>query len=304
MRQWLHGSSTLNQNHQKRGESVLLPGSCTWLLKQPIFQEWFQQRSSKRTLWLNAGPGAGKSVICAYAVRHTKKTLPLAGVAYHYYSFDERLSSLTTCRNIAEQLFYQVCAQLDEIPDHMHAVVQNDNNLENLQELIKLLIAELSDTYIFLDGLDEECTEKQKWSDASEVVDFFAELANMESSTARLWCSSQPQPCVGRKLMNFPTIHITQADNTGDIEAYIANALPILESLEVDPETKISMLRELKSEARGSFLWASLMVDTVSKATSLKHLQEEVQMGLPTDIEKYYSRKIRSLACEQRGLVR
>lgn len=304
IRQWLHGTSTLNESRQRKGESVLAPGSCTWLLKHPKFERWFDKQSSKRTLWLNASPGMGKSVLCAFAVQYTKKALPFAGVAYHYYSFDERVTSLTTYRNIAGLLFDQVSSQADEVSDHIHAIVKNrSDSLEIIKELIKLLVAELSHTYIFIDGLDEECTDPDMWSEASEVVDFFEDLASAEPSNVRLWCSSQPQPCVGKKLNQFPTIQMSEENNRSDIADYIAGALPMLEDLDIDPGTKALTLEDLRLKARGNFLWASLMVDTVSKATSFSDLQEQLHKGLPVDVEKYYTRKIHALPCNQRGLV-
>lgn len=305
MRDWLRGASTLNESRQRRGESVLRSNACGWLLDHTNFKTWFDQHSSQRTIWLNASPGMGKSVTCAFAVKHTKETLTNAATAYQYYSFDERVPALTVYRNIAVQLFDQLHSQTDDVPEHIHGHVQmRSDSVESIKELIKLLVVEMPQTYIFIDGLDEECDERGKWTEASDVVDFFENLAKDEQFSLRLWCSSQQRPCVRSKLMHFPTIDMNEDDNSGDIAAYIENMSPVLDALDVDPGTKALIFEDFKNQARGNFLWVCLMVDTVSRATSIKHLQEEVRKGLPSDCEKYYARKISSLASDQLGLVR
>lgn len=207
-------------------------------------------------------------------------------------------------RNIAEQLYDQLYLQDDEISDNMYDLVRNKgDNTDSLKEMIKLMVSELSQTYIFLDGLDEECTDKSRWDEVDDVVSFFKDLAENEWSTIGLWCSSQDRPKVREKLETFMQIQLDEGTNKGTIEGFFANAMPKLRALDVDPGTKKLVMEELKKKACGNLLWATLMVDTIGEATSLLDLQRQLKDSLPQDFEKYYARKIGTVEAKNRGTV-
>jgi hypothetical protein len=254
---------------------------------------------------LRGGCGTGKTVICSYAVTHVRSTVVDAGVAFHYYRFDGPVSSTMVLRNIAEQLYDQLYLQDDDISDNVHDLARNkSDNTESLKEMIKYLVSELSQTYIFLDGLDEECTDRTRWEEACDAVTFFKSLAEEDSSTVGLWCSSQDRVNIREKLDSFPLIQLDESTNKGTIEAFFASAAPLLDDLDVDPGTKTLVIDELRSKARGNLLWASLMVDTIRDATSLQDLQKQLKDALPSDFERYYARKIEAVEEKSRGTVR
>ncbi|OCL03472.1 hypothetical protein AOQ84DRAFT_433927 [Glonium stellatum] len=301
--EWLRRGSTLNESnfrHQTRGISALKgPGerTCGWLLKDGTFQEWINENSS--TLWLNAPPGTGKSVLCASVVRHIKETRPLSGIAYQYYRFDEQCSSMQAFRNIAEQLFEQFHDQLQDIPDQLHTFVRKNNgDPENIKKFIEFIVSELP-AYILIDGLDEGT----EWPEVYEVVQFFEELACMTLPAVRLWCSSQDRRWIRQSLEHFKVIQVDEHRNSSDIEEYLKSSLPRIRSLDIDVGTKILILYDLKRQTRGNFLWASLMVEAISAAASLEDIQELIQKGLPKDYEVYYDRKLRSIKAEDRTLA-
>jgi hypothetical protein len=245
-------------------------------------------------------------VVCSYVVTYVKSAAVDAGVAFHYYRFDEQVPSTTVYRNVAEQLYDQLYLQEDDdISDPMHDLTKNKgDNQESLKEMIKLLVYELSRSYIFVDGLDEECTDGKRWEDASDVVSFFKSLAEEEGSTVGFWCGSQDRSNIREILGSLPQLQLDESTNKGTIESFFATAMPLLDSLDVDPGTKTLVIDELKTKARGSFLWASLMVDTIRDATSLQYLQKELSDALPKDFERYYARKIGAIEEKHRSTVR
>lgn len=311
MRQWIRGGSNLNDSnirHQKRGERAFATTAegYSWLLQADCFKNWIAQKDASRGVWLRGSCGTGKSVICSYVIKYVKSTAVDAGVAFHYYRFDEQVPSTTVYRNVAEQLYDQLYLQEDDdISDSMHDLVKNkSDNQESLKEMIRLLVYELSQSYIFVDGLDEECTDVKRWEDASDVVGFFKGLAEEEGSTVGFWCGCQDRSNIREILTSFPKLQLDESTNKGTIESFFANTMTILESLDVDPGMKALVIDELKTKARGSFLWASLMVDTIKDATNLQELQKELSDALPKDFESYYSRKIRAIEEKHRGTVR
>jgi len=61
---WLRPTDMENDQEYLRRTRVEYPGTCTWLLGDETFQEWFDQQPdmavSPKLLWLNGKPGAGK----------------------------------------------------------------------------------------------------------------------------------------------------------------------------------------------------------------------------------------------------
>jgi len=243
-------------------------------------------------------------VISSYVVTHVRSTAVDAGVAFHYYRFDGPVSSTMVFRNIAEQLYDQLYLQDDDISDNVHDLARNkSDNSDSLKEMIKYLVSELSQTFIFLDGLDEECTDKIRWEEACDALCFFKGLAEEEASTVGLWCSSQDRSNIREKLDSFPLIQLGEETNKGTIESFFASATPLLDDLDVDPGTKTLVIDELRSKARGNLLWANLMLDTIREATSLQDLQKHLKDALPQDFERYYARKIEAVEEKNRGTV-
>jgi hypothetical protein len=207
-------------------------------------------------------------------------------------------------RNIAEQLYDQLHLHEDDISDVVHDLANKSNNENNLKEMIRLLVSELSQTYIFLDGLDKECADKARWDHASEVVSFFRSLAEDEWTAVGFWCGSQYRSNIRDILGPFLKIQLDERTNKDTIEAFFANAMPLLDPLDVDPGMKTLAIDELKTKTRGNFLWASLMVYTIRDATSLQDLYKQLRDAFPEDFERYYARKIEAIEEKHRSTVR
>ena len=61
---WLRPTDMESDQEYLRRMRVEYPGTCTWLLEDETFQEWFIQQPDMavppKLLWLNGKPGAGK----------------------------------------------------------------------------------------------------------------------------------------------------------------------------------------------------------------------------------------------------
>ncbi|KUJ10194.1 uncharacterized protein LY89DRAFT_627632 [Mollisia scopiformis] len=306
VRQWIQGMSTLNESNylrQRKGERALERSTATypWLLQTTDFQAWLSQKASTRGLWLRGGSGTGKSVVCSYVIKHIKATTADAAIAFQYYSFNEPLSSTTVYRNIVQQLLDQLYLKGDDVSDEIYDLTKNkSDNQESMKEMIVLLISELSQTFILLDGLDEECVDN-RWEEASEVVSFLSSLA--KDATAGLWFSSQERSSINRVLGSLPTIQLSEMTNKDTVEAFLTNAIPLLEDMNLDPGTQTLVIEELKSKARGNFLWAFLMIEDIRDAPNLQDLQRRLKDALPGDFEKYYHQKIQGIDEKHRHTV-
>ena len=305
MRQWLKGSSTAlnesNDRHHEQYRRQRKPGTCSWLCSHEAFKDWLNPSTNRSNLWLRAPRGVGKSVLCAYAAQQ----VPSCSVR-QYYTFDEDFSALQVYRSLAEQLADQIFAQLDDMPEEVHKYTQNSassSKCEDVKMVIRLLLCRISTTYVFLDGLDEECDDKKRWEELGEVLSFFTEIGTTDCSRLRLWCSSQDRADLRKSLDTFTMIEVDKKLNHLDIETCLAERIRSLESQEIDPGYRTLILGDLLGKADGRFLWASLMLDEIADAPSLRSVQQRIQQGLPDDYARYYHRKLDKISHSQKEVV-
>ncbi|RDW66363.1 hypothetical protein BP6252_09998 [Coleophoma cylindrospora] len=308
LRQWIRGGHLLNESndrHQHKHEKVLLEGTGEWINIDERWKRWKDPKSEVNVLWLNGDPGVGKSVVCAYGARSIRGEDTSCATASQYFSFDEAESLSTVYRNIAEQLFHQLYSVDEEVSDHVYDVTQRPGNeaTSSLKMLIRLFSLELKSTYIFLDGFDEEHSVKERWDNTSDIVSFFTGLAKEPRSTLKLWCSTQKYRKIQDLMKDAETIDLTPTKNGADIEALFAHALRTRNFVELDPVKTDQLLSNLKQQVHGNFLWASMMLDMISDASSLKQLQDMVTEGLPEDFEKYLANRMKRVKRTHHGLL-
>ncbi|KAL9577947.1 MAG: hypothetical protein Q9212_006039, partial [Teloschistes hypoglaucus] len=304
VREWLRARNEANIRYQSRNLACREPGTSEWLGGIENFQKWLDCTNTFPVVWLSAAPGMGKSVLCAHTVEHIKVLKPRSAVAVHYYRFDEQYTALETYRVIAEQLFDQWWDKTQDVPDNLHAqTLSSANDPNKIKGFIQLLLEHHATAYILLDGIDEECDQQSKWTDALEVIEFFEGLAKSKPASLRLWCSSQDRLCVRNKMQNHPTIGMTEESTAEDIAKFLAKALPMLDVDEVDPGTEHVILQDLKNKAQGNFLWAHLMVQSLEQADNLDDIIRRVQEGLPLELDRYYERIVQSINVEHRTLA-
>lgn len=289
--------------HHNRRVNEREPGTGDWLFRHPYFVRWLDADSASRVLWLNGGPGVGKSFMCAYAVQQLEQQVSRS-VAYHYFRFDEPdVSPLAIYRNIASSLLHDIYKDGEEVPDLVFDKTREKLGEQSMKSLIEVLVSELSSTFIFLDGIDEECSNDGRWKTASHIMNFFIDLSERPGSTLKLWCSSQDWGKVRDLLATADRIHLEASVNNSDIERYCKAALQ-RDFGDINNAVKDKLLEDIKNQVNGNFLWAALMLPTLSEAESIGEMQKRVQQGLPMGFEKYLTEKIRSTDKSNYNLVR
>jgi hypothetical protein len=296
-----------NHRHQEQNTRCRNTKTCTWILNEELFINWLDPTAASPVLWVKAAPGVGKSILTAYAIEEIQNSSQgTAATCFQYYSFDEEFSALQVLRALAEQLSNRLWEQTSDIPEDIHALTQKSTTSSktgDVEDVLRQLIKRITMTYVFLDGLDEECDNGPRWRQLKHVLNFLTDLAMYEKLPIRIWCSSQPRTCVDGELQLYPTLHVTPHLNERDIERYLKDRITVLDDLELDEGYQNLVLTDLRSRADGCFLWASLMLDSITNASSLQAIQEYINEGLPTDYERYYMKKLESIATKDRALV-
>lgn len=310
IRSWL-GGQTVNESTLHRHRNNLdvnrhangFP-TCEWLFKDSQFQDWIQGTSSKPILWLFAGPGSGKSVLCSHAVEYTRNLGDAQARSLHFYEFDNEHTAIVTARNLAIQLLEDYWLLNKDVPDDLQSTSQKSSaDLINVFEFIRVLIGKLPKVYIFLDGLDEECT-MARWKEAIKIVDFVGLLAETSPKTVRVWYSSQDRPIIRQQLESHLVLNVKEQLRVA-VDEHISLKVPGIRNPEVDNDTRTWILTELKQRADGNFLWASLMLKTIeNEVGSFDEMELFIKEGLPKDLDAYYRRIVSRYEKRERELAR
>lgn len=306
---WLGGQafneSTLTR-HQNNLDVISAGTTCDWLFEETMFLEWIDGTSAKPIIWLFAGPGSGKSVLCSHAYQYVENLVleTKVTVALHFYAFDDQNSAVTTARGLAAQFFAQYWCLHKDIPEDVRdASLKSAASLANILDFIRLLVSRLPRIYIFFDGMDEECNSA-RWKEAVKMAEFFISLAETFPCIVRLWYSSQDTFLIRQKLENFPVLNIK--DRIAEaVDKHITSKVPGLDNVEVGQETRDWILTELQSRAEGNFLWASLMLKTIeNEVSSFDEMERFIKEGLPQDLDQYYKQIFSRYEMRERELAR
>lgn len=310
IRSWL-GGQTINEStlHRHRNNLDINrhttgPSTCDWLVKDSKFQDWIKGTSSKPVLWLFAGPGSGKSVLCSHAIEYVKNVCETQAQCLHFYEFDNEHTAIVTARNLGIQLFEHYWLLNQDVPEDLQRISQKSGaDLVNVFEFIRILVGKLPKVYIFLDGLDEECT-MARWKEAIKVMEFVNLLAETSAKTVRVWHSSQDRPIIRQELENYLALNVKEQIRVA-VDEHISMKVPGICNPEVDQNTRTWILSELKQRADGNFLWASLMLKTIeNEVSSFDEMELFIKEGLPKDLDAYYRRIIDRYEKRERELAR
>ena len=88
-----------------------MPGSCEWIRKEQNFNRWVEVHSlQSRVLWIHGVPGARKSVLSSYIVKH----LGDARLSYQYFYFRYGEQQNRSVNALLRSIAYQTAWELPE----------------------------------------------------------------------------------------------------------------------------------------------------------------------------------------------
>lgn len=310
IRSWL-GAQTIYETtlHRHRNNLDVSRGAtgsptCEWLFRDPKFQDWIKGTSSKPIFWLYAGPGSGKSVLCSHALEYVKNSGGIQAQCLHFCEFDNEHTAIVTARNLASQLFDRYWIWQQDVSEDLQSISQKSGaDLINLFEFIRVLVEKFPKVYIFLDGLDEECTTT-RWKEAGKIVEYVNLLAETSPRTVRIWYSSQDRPVIRQQLESHLILNVKEQIRVV-VDKHISLKVPGICNPEVDQDTRAWILSELKQRADGNFLWATLMLKTIeNEVHSFDEMERFIKEGLPKDLDAYYRRIFARYEKRERELAR
>ena len=153
--------------------------------------------------------------------------------------------------------------------------------------------------YLLLDALDESDNDR-----IPEVISLLQEVTTSEA-TLKVLVASRPGPIISSRLAGSAYYLILEDKNKKDIEQMIASSIGFLQ--DSDRTTFEWISSYILSQARGVFLWVSLIVSDIKRLAlddgwSEAELKAEVK-ALPVSLVPYYKRITSFLARQEPSRV-
>jgi ankyrin repeat protein len=298
---------------QEKGNRV--PGTCQWILTNPIYKRWLASQS--QLLWLSGGPGKGKTMFAIFLTQELERLASQStNVAVTFFfcgSSYRRNTAVDVIRGILFRLLISHPSLYQYIKRHYEiqkGLLFADSSLEPLWDIFEKVIRDtgLEAIYCVLDGLDE-CELSSLKILLSKLVSIFpkdsADAQRPKTRLKLLCISREYAECILEKLRTYPRIKLDpDSDKTvrGDLEQYISVKVDEL-SAEKDYSEEVRSLAKAKlmQRAGGTFLWVGFAVKELMDRASTE--VEEALDNFPTGLEGLYSRMLLNVLERRRHVV-
>ncbi|RYN55439.1 hypothetical protein AA0118_g8672 [Alternaria tenuissima] len=301
---WIKPTDMENDQEYLRRIRHAYPGTCSWLLSDETFQEWFEHQESIMTgsnlLWLNGKPGSGKTVLASFVVEEARKLESNPTVLFFYFKREDsdRNSFLSMARTLLSQILEQNHYTLDYFYSKCcssGSAVLSSRLL--VEELLSFALRNCQSAYIVLDGLDECCTRKER----GEIASWFRDLIENGPPEIRngLHCMFISQHDSARKdYRDLPSITADDDNNEEDIEAFCkVQAEKLVTNLQIAEHKALEIAERVSAAAEGVFLFAHLVWINLCGQSSIYSLEREMET-FATDLDtldKAYSRIMQTI---------
>jgi hypothetical protein len=231
-------------------------GTAEWIFSDTIYSNW-RLSGETASVWLNAAPGSGKSVLAASIVNnlHHSETTVENNVIYFFCRFDEpeKCKAISALRSLAIQALKLV----KYIPDELYALYQDEYSAEDCyvaniniaEKALGYLLKRIDYISVVIDGLDE-CHE-------TALLDSLVRLRDQKTHGITKWlCTSRNDSMIRKKFENssWNILSVPSKIVQEDIRKFLEDNSDLLcgTSDQLDRITKIS---------DGNFLMMRLTID-------------------------------------------
>ncbi|CAF3557114.1 unnamed protein product [Fusarium graminearum] len=271
-------------------------GTGAWLLKSPVFQEWYS--GSRQHLWLNGLAGCGKTVLSATVLDHLVKGDDLLVLRFFFDFSDTTKQTLDgMLRSFAFQLYQGGAgsASLDASFE-AHKGGRDQPTTKALEDIVCKMLAVQKKSYIVLDALDESKTR-------SELLLWIKDIVSWPKvGDVQLICTSRPEselirdipPLVGEENC----LVLSKESINADIRSYVAAQLSHRRDFRDKPLSQdllVKIRKRVGNEADG--IWAVCQLDTLARCRHEAAIEEPLA-SLPRNLEDTYRRMIESIPTE------
>ncbi|PNP74098.1 hypothetical protein FNYG_12562 [Fusarium nygamai] len=278
------------------------PGTGTWLLSSPAFQEW--KLGTRQHLWLYGLAGCGKTILSTTILDHLLQIDTHTTLTFFFDFNDARKQKLEDLlRSLAVQFYHtgnEAARRLDSLfTSHDDGRRQPDTTA--LSACVGAMIQTAGKVFIIIDALNE-CTKRE------ELLHWLRGLA---SSNAQLLVTGRPEAAFQREIpRSFDERNCVLLDKkavNADIRTYVEATLEQKPDF-VDKKLSPSLLEEIRDKigdgADGMFRWAACQLETLARCLSPKAIKLALR-SLPRDLNETYYRMLKNIPSEYKsGAIR
>ena len=257
----------------------LLENSGLWILDESSFSAWINEKIPFLFIW--GSPGVGKSFLTCRIVQILRDVHPQgiqdasrASVAFYFYR--NNAAGLRSYRIALLTIAYQLAKNDAVYAKHVAGLkifIQDCRSITSLWQTLFIDFYQRKDcrstALIVMDGVDEADEDDRH---------IFLKLTGTLYSTRSGACIKLRVIMTGRpevideieSAVSFvpPKIEINPSKNSSDIKRYVEKAVIQSKSIRRLPKTlRGEIVEKLSKDADGFFLWASLMLQEIEKAS-------------------------------------
>ena len=274
------------------------PGTLEHFLSDEVFKTW-QDSPESSALCVHGPPGQGKSVLAKFLVNHLApfpKTPPrVSTTIISFFCREHQDRPADILRSLILQLVD--CHELFEyIPSRYHKYQQEffDASVPDLWDIFETLIlnSSLRQVYCIIDAFDE-CA--QNGSSRANLLQKLIKVTATEHSTLKLLVTSRPgERDLEPQFQGVSDIKLRV--RTEDLNLFIKTRVTLLDNDSFSQQTKDHIQEKVAAEAQGTYLWASIVIEEISKleAPSMDEV-DKVLMESPKDLNELYRKLVTQL---------
>ncbi|KAI1124794.1 hypothetical protein F5Y10DRAFT_279912 [Nemania abortiva] len=283
-------------------EGSKYPGTCDWALKNKKIVSFLQQTQGTPILWLQGGPGSGKSVLSTQLVKFMKAAKMF--VIYHFclHSY----SSSTTYEQVLRSMLIQLLRKDCDLVAHVYeecVLGKKTPTISALERLLHTLLISASQEphrneyiWVVIDGLEECVIQKQ-----ASVATLVNRITSKTRSSGRITCKVLISSRVSSALSGLRTNQVLSLTEEKDniwlsIKHYTSQRLLSLRrklnQLYMSPSEVDDIRDEITKKSDGMFLYARLVLDFLDNKIFYKSDEVKASVNeLPRKLSDFY-RKI------------
>ena len=270
----------------------LLEGSCTWILHDRAFTQWWNNDES-RILWIHGDPGKGKTMIMMALIDEISRRLQLSpgsGVLSYFFC-QNAIQELNNAVSIIRGLTYLLATRNPVLARYLRKRYDETDSrpFDGLNALhgLWITLSEIAQdpshprVYLLVDALDE--------CDSQSLETFLKLLSHSELSSKVKWVVTSRNETkiiehlqrghLGHNMgLELNSSHVSEA-----VTSFIRYKVNKLASQKnYGSELESSIKKYLTEHADGTFLWVALVCKELEKVTAwrTRHVYTKFPAGL------------------------